>query len=117
MCVCVCIYIYIVDRRGGVGEADLGLTRRKKWHLIYRNICVASTAHNTPSGIAVTTPTRVAAQSPRVKPRMAYGMRAHGAASAAGIRSAMKLRLHGYTGGCKFSSCCRSTQNTREKWL
>jgi len=37
-------------------------------------------------------------------------MRAHGAASAAGLRSAMKLRLYGYTGGCKFSSCCRSTQ-------
>ena len=51
------------------------------------------------------------------KPRTAYGMRAHGTASAAGLRSAMKLKLYGYTGGCKFSSCCTSTQNTREKWL
>jgi len=35
----------------------------------------------------------VAAPLPRAKPRTAYGMRAHGAASAAGLRSAMKLRL------------------------
>jgi len=62
-------------------------------------------------------PTRVAAPLPRAKPRTAFGVRAHGTASAAGLRSAMKLKLYGYTGGCKFSSCCRSAQNPREKWL
>jgi len=46
-------------------------------------------------------PTRVAAPLPRAKPRTAYGMPAHGSASAAGLRSAMKLRVYGYTGGCK----------------
>jgi len=46
--------------------------------------------------------TRVAAPLPRAKPRTAHGMRARGAASAAGLRSAMILRLYGYTGRCKF---------------
>jgi len=62
-------------------------------------------------------PTRVAAPSPRAKPWTAYGMQAHGAALAAGLRSAMKLRLYGYTAGCKFYSCCRSTEISRQKWL
>jgi len=54
--------------------------------------------------------THVAAPSPRAKPRTAYGMRAHRVASAAGFRSATKLRLCGYTGRCEFSYCCRSAQ-------
>ena len=39
------------------------------------------------------------ASLPRAKPRTAYGMRAHGSASAAGSRRAIKLRVHGYTSG------------------